>query len=29
MALGGFFNKLKQGLSRSTSRITETLTTVF
>ncbi len=29
MALGGFFNRLKQGLSRSTSRITETLTTVF
>ncbi len=29
MALGGFFNRLKEGLSRSTSRITETLTTVF
>jgi len=29
MALGGFFNKLKQGLSRSTARIAETLTTVF
>jgi fused signal recognition particle receptor len=29
MALGGFFNKLKQGLSRSTSRITDGLTTVF
>ena len=29
MALGGFFNRLKEGLSRSTSRISETLTTVF
>jgi fused signal recognition particle receptor len=29
MALGGFFNRLKEGLSRSTSRITETLGTVF
>ncbi len=29
MALGGFFNRLKEGLSRSTSRITETLATVF
>jgi fused signal recognition particle receptor len=29
MALGGFFNRLKEGLSRSTARITETLTTVF
>jgi fused signal recognition particle receptor len=29
MALGGFFNRLKEGLSRSTVRITETLTTVF
>jgi len=29
MALGGFFNRLKEGLARSTSRITETLTTVF
>jgi fused signal recognition particle receptor len=29
MALGGFFNRLKEGLSRSTSRITDTLTTVF
>jgi len=29
MALGGFFNRLKEGLSRSTSKITETLTTVF
>src|ERR1051326_1336375 len=28
MALG-FFNRLKEGLSRSTTRITETLTTVF
>ena len=26
---GGFFNRLKEGLSRSTSKITETLTTVF
>jgi fused signal recognition particle receptor len=29
MALGGFFNRLKHGLSRSTSRISDTLTTVF
>jgi len=29
MALGSFFNRLKEGLTRSTSRITETLTTVF
>ncbi len=29
MALGGFFGRLKQGLTRSTARITETLTTVF
>jgi fused signal recognition particle receptor len=29
MALGGFFNRLKEGLSRSTSRIAETLGTVF
>jgi fused signal recognition particle receptor len=29
MALGSFFNRLKEGLSRSTTRITETLTTVF
>src|ERR1700685_3189425 len=29
MALGGFFNRLKEGLSRSTARITDTLTTVF
>jgi fused signal recognition particle receptor len=29
MALGSFFNRLKEGLSRSTSRITETLATVF
>jgi fused signal recognition particle receptor len=29
MALGGFFNRLKQGLSRSTSKIAESLTTVF
>lgn len=29
MALGGFFNKLKQGLSRSTAKISEGLTTVF
>ncbi len=29
MALGGFFNRLKEGLTRSTSKITETLTTVF
>lgn len=29
MALGGFFGRLKQGLSRSTAKITESLTTVF
>ena len=29
MALGSFFARLKEGLSRSTSKITETLTTVF
>ncbi len=29
MALGSFFNRLKEGLSRSTARINETLTTVF
>ena len=29
MALGSFFNRLKEGLSRSTSQITDTLTTVF
>lgn len=29
MALGGFFSRLKEGLSRSTSKITDTLTTVF
>src|SRR6202020_833438 len=29
MALGGFFNRLKQGLSRSTEKIAETLGTVF
>jgi len=29
MALGGFFNKLKQGLSRSTHKLTESITTVF
>ncbi len=29
MALGGFFYRLKEGLSRSTQKITETLTTVF
>ena len=29
MALGGFFNRLKEGLSRSTAKISETLTTVF
>jgi fused signal recognition particle receptor len=29
MALGGFFNKLKQGLSRSTQKLTESITTVF
>jgi fused signal recognition particle receptor len=29
MALGSFFNRLKEGLSRSTTRITDTLTTVF
>jgi fused signal recognition particle receptor len=29
MALGSFFSRLNEGLSRSTSKITETLTTVF
>ncbi len=29
MALGGFFNKLKQGLSRSTQKLTESISTVF
>jgi fused signal recognition particle receptor len=29
MALGGFFSRLKEGLSRSTARITETLTSAF
>lgn len=29
MALGGFFNRLKEGLSRSTAKITESITTVF
>jgi fused signal recognition particle receptor len=29
MALGSFFNRLKDGLSRSTAKITDTLTTVF
>ena len=29
MALGGFFNKLKQGLSRSTHKLTESISTVF
>ena len=29
MALGSFFSRLKEGLSRSTSKITDTLTTVF
>jgi fused signal recognition particle receptor len=29
MALGGFFNKLKQGLSRSTQKLTESITGVF
>ena len=29
MALGGFFSRLKEGLSRSTSKITETITAVF
>jgi fused signal recognition particle receptor len=29
MALGGFFNKLKQGLSRSTQKLSESITTVF
>ena len=29
MALGGFFNKLKQGLSRSTQKLTEGISTVF
>src|SRR5689334_10034114 len=29
MAFGGFFNKLKQGLSRSTQKLTESITGVF
>ncbi|HEY1931922.1 MAG TPA: signal recognition particle-docking protein FtsY [Acetobacteraceae bacterium] len=29
MALGGFFSRLKQGLSRSTQKISESITTVF
>ena len=29
MALGGFFNKLKQGLSRSTQKLSESITGVF
>lgn len=29
MALGGFFNKLKQGLARSTAKLTESITAVF
>ncbi len=29
MALGSFFNRLKEGLTRSTAKITETITTVF
>ena len=29
MALGGFFNRLKEGLSRSTAKIGETIATVF
>ena len=29
MALGSFFNRLKEGLSRSTAKITESITTVF
>ena len=29
MALGGFFNRLKEGLSRSTQKITESITAVF
>jgi fused signal recognition particle receptor len=29
MALGGFFGRLKQGLSRSTQKLTEGITTVF
>src|SRR4051794_18882410 len=29
MALGGFFNKLKQGLSRSTQKLTESITGAF
>jgi fused signal recognition particle receptor len=29
MATGGFFNKLKQGLSRSTHKLTESVSTVF
>ncbi len=29
MALGSFFNRLKEGLTRSTAKISETITTVF
>ncbi len=29
MALGGFFSRLKQGLSRSTAKLTESITAVF
>jgi fused signal recognition particle receptor len=29
MALGGFFSRLKEGLSRSTQKLTESITTVF
>jgi fused signal recognition particle receptor len=29
MALEGFFSRLKQGLSRSTQKLTESITTVF
>jgi fused signal recognition particle receptor len=29
MALGGFFSRLKEGLSRSTQKLTENITTVF
>src|SRR5271166_6903111 len=29
MALGGFFSRLKQGLSRSTQKLTEGITAVF
>src|SRR4051794_38344923 len=29
MALGGFFSRLKEGLSRSTQKISDSITTVF